>query len=100
VLDEPTEALDESAEQEFLATLEELHRGDPQRTLLVVTHELGLAAREATHLALFYDGTVLAGPRARVLEAAAGRGEAGVAARLTAAAREHAPRPHDPGGPA
>jgi len=100
VLDEPTEALDESAEQEFLATLEELHRGDPQLTLLVVTHELGLAAREATHLALFHDGTMLAGPRVRVLEAAAGGGAAGVAARLAAAAHQHAPRPRDAGGPA
>lgn len=98
VLDEPTEALDASAEQEFLTTLEELHRADPELTMLVVTHELELAAREASHLALFHDETVLAGPRAQVLEAAAEGGESGVAARLLQAARHHHPR--GPGDPA
>jgi zinc transport system ATP-binding protein len=98
VLDEPTEALDASAEAEFLATLEELHRIDPRLTMLVVTHELELAAREATHLALFHDGTVLAGPRDRILETAAAGGEAGLAAQLLAAARHHPPRVRGPEG--
>jgi len=100
VLDEPTEALDEGSEQEFLATLDELHRADPKLTMLVVTHELELAAREATHLALFHDGTVLAGPRARVLEEASRGGESAVSARLLTAARHHAPTVRGPGAPA
>jgi ABC-type Mn2+/Zn2+ transport system ATPase subunit len=94
-LDEPTEALDASAEQDFVGTLEELHRGDPELTMLVVTHELELAARAATHLGLFHDGTVLAGPRDRVLEAASAGGEAGLGASLMAAARPRHPHAGD-----
>ena len=91
VLDEPTEALDASAAEELLTTLEDLHRADPALTLLVVTHQLELATARATHLALFHEGHVLAGPRALVLEAARSGGESSVAARLLRAARHHHP---------
>jgi ABC-type Mn2+/Zn2+ transport system ATPase subunit len=91
-LDEPTEALDVAAEQDFVGTLEELHRADPELTMLVVTHELELAARAATHLALFHDGGVVAGPRDRVLETAVAGAESSVAARLLLAARPAQPR--------
>jgi ABC-type Mn2+/Zn2+ transport system ATPase subunit len=85
ILDEPTEALDVASEEEFLATLEELHR-DHGLTLLVVTHRLELAARHATHLALFHEGTVLSGPRDEVLARAEALG-AGFARHLVGAAR-------------
>ena len=59
VLDEPTEGLDVASEEAFLATIDELHR-EEQLTLLFVTHKLRIAARYATHVALFARG-----PRAR-----------------------------------
>lgn len=93
VLDEPTEALDAAAEESLLATLDELRREDPELTLLVVTHRLELAAKQATHLALFHDGRVLAGPRDAVLETAREGGAASLAARLRAAAHHHHPEP-------
>jgi ABC-type Mn2+/Zn2+ transport system ATPase subunit len=66
VLDEPTEWLDVASEDVLLRTLVELHRTG--LTLLFVTHKLGLAARHATHVALFDAGRVRAGPRAAVLD--------------------------------
>jgi ABC-type Mn2+/Zn2+ transport system ATPase subunit len=92
VLDEPTEALDANAAEELLTTLEALHQADPALTLLVVTHQLELAAEHATHLALFHEGRVLAGPRAVVLEAARAGGESSVAAKLRQAAHQHRQR--------
>jgi ABC-type polar amino acid transport system ATPase subunit len=57
--------------------------------MLVVTHELALAAEHATHLALFHDGHVLSGPRAAVLETAREGGPSSVAAQLLRADRHH-----------
>jgi ABC-type cobalamin/Fe3+-siderophores transport system ATPase subunit len=57
LLDEPTEGLDVSSEDALLRTLADLHR-EEHVTLLLVTHKLKLAARFATHVALFYDGTL------------------------------------------
>lgn len=75
VLDEPTEGLDVASEGAFLAALDELHR-EQGMTLVVVTHRLALAAEHATHLAIFHDGRVLAGPRDEVLRRAASEGVA------------------------
>ncbi len=66
VLDEPTEGLDVSAEQTFLRTVLDLNRSEGL-TLLFVTHKLELAARFASHVALFDAGEVLAGSRATLL---------------------------------
>jgi ABC-type Mn2+/Zn2+ transport system ATPase subunit len=66
ILDEPTEGLDVSSERAFLDALLELNRSEGL-TLLVVTHKLALAERHATHVALFHEGRVVAGPRAQVL---------------------------------
>jgi ABC-type Mn2+/Zn2+ transport system ATPase subunit len=66
VLDEPTEGLDVASEEAFLATIEELHRAE-QLTVLFVTHKLRIAARYATHVALFSGGRVRAGARDAVL---------------------------------
>ena len=47
------------------ALLAELQRQDHQ-TVLFVTHNLAIAARYATHIALFHAGEVEAGPRQEV----------------------------------
>jgi ABC-type Mn2+/Zn2+ transport system ATPase subunit len=66
ILDEPTNGLDLVAEDAVLRFLAELNRKDHQ-TLLFVTHNLSLAARYATHIALFHAGEVASGPRQAVL---------------------------------
>jgi ABC-type cobalamin/Fe3+-siderophores transport system ATPase subunit len=67
MLDEPTNGLDLAAEDAVLRCLAELHRQDHQ-TLLFVTHNLAIAARYATHIALFHAGEVTVGPRQEVLK--------------------------------
>jgi ABC-type Mn2+/Zn2+ transport system ATPase subunit len=67
ILDEPTNGLDLAAEDTVLRFLAELHRQDRQ-TVLFVTHNLAIAARYATHIALFHAGEVEAGPRQEVLQ--------------------------------
>jgi ABC-type Mn2+/Zn2+ transport system ATPase subunit len=69
VLDEPTTGLDLASEASVLEFLAALNVEDGL-TVLVVTHDLRLAARYATHAALFHAGTVLAGPRDTVLQGA------------------------------
>ena len=66
ILDEPTNGLDLTAEDAVLRLLADLNRRDHQ-TLLFVTHNLALAARYATHIALFHTGEVVSGPRQEVL---------------------------------
>jgi ABC-type Mn2+/Zn2+ transport system ATPase subunit len=66
VLDEPTEGLDVASEEAFLAAIAELQQ-EERMTLLFVTHKLRIAARHATHVALFQAGRVRAGPRDAVL---------------------------------
>jgi ABC-type Mn2+/Zn2+ transport system ATPase subunit len=68
VLDEPTEGLDVGTEDALLRTLADLNRAE-SLALLFVTHRLAIASRYATHVAVFHGGTVVAGPRARVLAA-------------------------------
>ena len=66
LLDEPTTGLDPSSEAALLVLLQEQNRVEG-RTILFVTHDLRLARRYATHVALFYGGTATAGPAAQVL---------------------------------
>jgi ABC-type Mn2+/Zn2+ transport system ATPase subunit len=66
ILDEPTNGLDLAAEDAVLRFLAELNRKE-QLTLLFVTHNLAIAARYATHIALFHAGEVVSGPRREVL---------------------------------
>jgi ABC-type Mn2+/Zn2+ transport system ATPase subunit len=68
VLDEPTNSLDPGAEDALFHLLAELNEQEGL-TLLVVTHDLTLAAHHATHVALVADGAVVAGPRAATLTA-------------------------------
>jgi zinc transport system ATP-binding protein len=72
LLDEPTEGLDVRTEEALLRTLGQLNRRDGL-TLLFVTHRLAIAARHATHVALFHGGAVTAGPRAALVGSEAAR---------------------------
>jgi len=69
LLDEATSGLDWPATAAFLHTVSELNRLDGL-TILFVTHDLAIAARHATHAALFSAGRVHAGPGHDVLSAA------------------------------
>ncbi|MCX8072954.1 MAG: ABC transporter ATP-binding protein [Candidatus Binatia bacterium] len=66
ILDEPTTGLDPRAEHALFETLRRLHQQE-ERTIVVVTHDLGLALRYATHVALLHNGRVEAGPVEAVL---------------------------------
>ena len=69
LLDEPTAGLDPRHRLEFLETLWRVHR-ERGTTVLLVTHEIGLAARLATSVLLLRSGrTVASGPRGEVLTA-------------------------------
>jgi ABC-type Mn2+/Zn2+ transport system ATPase subunit len=65
-LDEPTRGLDLAAEEALMRSLAILNRQE-QFTLLFVTHDLSLAVRYASHVALFHDGLVESGPMAGIL---------------------------------
>jgi ABC-type Mn2+/Zn2+ transport system ATPase subunit len=66
IADEPTSGLDLSVETALYESLAELNRRD-RLTVILVTHDLAIAARHATHLALVHHGVVDAGPRDEVL---------------------------------
>ncbi|HEY1434650.1 MAG TPA: ABC transporter ATP-binding protein [Thermoanaerobaculia bacterium] len=67
LLDEPTAGLDPRHRLEFLETLWRVHR-ERQTTVLIVTHEIGLAAELATSVLLLKAGrTIARGSRAEVL---------------------------------
>jgi ABC-type Mn2+/Zn2+ transport system ATPase subunit len=70
LLDEPSEGLDAGTEEALLRTLADLNRSEGV-TLLFVTHKLAIAARHASHVALFESGRVHAGPREQMLAPAA-----------------------------
>jgi ABC-type Mn2+/Zn2+ transport system ATPase subunit len=67
ILDEPTNGLDVVTEDAVLRLLAELNHKE-QQTLLFVTHNLAIAARYATHIALFRAGEVVSGRRQEVLD--------------------------------
>lgn len=57
ILDEPMNHLDPDAEESLLADLVELNRRDGL-ALLLVTHDVAMAERHATHVATFFRGDV------------------------------------------
>lgn len=67
ILDEPTNGLDPATEGALLQLFAHLVERD-HTTLLFITHDLGVAARHATHVALFHDGRVIAGRRDQMLD--------------------------------
>ncbi|MGH7410038.1 MAG: metal ABC transporter ATP-binding protein [Candidatus Methylomirabilis sp.] len=70
ILDEPTNGLDLSTEDSFLRFLADLNEKE-HLTLLFVTHDVTIAARYATHIALFHSGSLEFGPREDMLKRAA-----------------------------
>lgn len=66
VMDEPTNNLDVVAERVVLKALADF-RTQYHAACLLVTHDLGLAERHATHVGLVAEGGVLAGAREDVL---------------------------------
>jgi iron complex transport system ATP-binding protein len=69
LLDEPTAGLDPRHRLEYLETLWRVH-GERRTTVLLVTHEIGLAAALASRVLLLQGGkTVAEGPREAVLTA-------------------------------
>ncbi|MBM3844744.1 MAG: ABC transporter ATP-binding protein [Verrucomicrobia bacterium] len=65
IVDEPTAGLDLAAASGLLETITSLSR-DKGITILFVTHDLGIAAQRATHIALFKSGRLVAGPTSEV----------------------------------
>jgi ABC-type Mn2+/Zn2+ transport system ATPase subunit len=68
LLDEPTNGLDPTSEHDLVDTLRMLHRED-RISVLLVTHDLTVAARCATHAAIFDRGRVVSGPLVDVITA-------------------------------
>jgi ABC-type Mn2+/Zn2+ transport system ATPase subunit len=68
VLDEPTSSLDPASQEALLQVLVRLHQ-TTSLTLLFVCHDVAVAARYATHVALFHDGIVEVGNRDLLLHA-------------------------------
>jgi ABC-type Mn2+/Zn2+ transport system ATPase subunit len=66
VADEPTSGFDLSVVTALYQSLATLNRTE-RLTIILVTHDLAVAARYGTHLALVAGGQVLAGPAAEVL---------------------------------
>jgi len=66
IADEPTAGLDPAAKSRLLGALADLNR-DEKLTVIFVTHDLDIAARHASHVALFTGGTVVAGTKRDVL---------------------------------
>jgi ABC-type Mn2+/Zn2+ transport system ATPase subunit len=92
ILDEPTNGLDVSAEDGVLRLFETLNEED-EVTVVFVTHDLAVAARHATHVALFSGGRVVPGSRLDVLTPANLERAYGMRIALTTApsAVEHLP---------
>jgi ABC-type Mn2+/Zn2+ transport system ATPase subunit len=89
VLDEPTNGLDLASEHAVLGLLERLNRVE-RRTILFVTHDLPLASRHASDVALLHDGTLEAGPRDEVLTEERLKRAYGLSVRIAGAGTEAA----------
>jgi oligopeptide transport system ATP-binding protein len=58
VADEPTTALDVTVQAQILDLLKELTR-ETQAALILITHDLGIVARYADHVAVMYGGRIV-----------------------------------------
>lgn len=66
IVDEPTSGLDPPSQDLLMSSLTELNQQE-RLTILFVTHDLPLAARHASHVALFAHGSVEGGATDQVL---------------------------------
>ncbi len=66
ILDEPTTGLDLAAEEALLTCIDGLYR-ELTPAIVLVTHDLSLALRHATHVALFQPGRLETGTAAEML---------------------------------
>ncbi|MFT3889357.1 MAG: ATP-binding cassette domain-containing protein [Arachnia sp.] len=64
LLDEPSTGLDVAAREQFLETVDHLHRSHPALATVLVTHHLEELPQSTTHAALLKAGRVLAAGRA------------------------------------
>jgi len=60
LLDEPSTGLDVAAREQFLTTVDHLHRTHPELATVLVTHHLEELPESTTHAALLKDGRILA----------------------------------------
>ena len=100
VADEPTTALDTTVQQHILTLIQDLVR-ERGMALLLVSHDLGLIARNADRMLVMYGGTVVeAGPTTAVFKALAHPNTRGLLAarpQLTAPPTQpNSPRPRLP----
>lgn len=71
LLDEPSTGLDVAAREQFLQTLDDLHRTQPALATVLVTHHLEELPGSTTHAALLREGQLqAAGPASEVLTTA------------------------------
>jgi ABC-type Mn2+/Zn2+ transport system ATPase subunit len=66
IADEPTSGMDLSVESALYASLAELNRTE-RLTVVLVSHDLAVAVRYGSHVALVHDGRVEAGPIEEIL---------------------------------
>lgn len=65
LLDEPSRGLDVAAREQFLETVDELHRAQPQLATILVTHHLEELPASTTHAMLIKGGRLYASGQAR-----------------------------------